>query len=251
MRKLIIVLSVFLMFSYFCFGEENDYFVLRGGISPKLKESLYVGADSKLTILPCLQIKYKIVNFDGDRLNIDLFQKNSFNFRIVSKLNYDGYKGSDSDYLKGMENRKGGVLGGAELEYLNFKNGQNIILSVDGDITGNSNGLVATVEAGQFIPLRKNIFFKPSIAFKYMDEKYADYYYGVKESESVIGRETYKLKDDFSLKLKGVFIYNLTERFNIIALYELEKVSSDIKNSPIIENGKAGTVILVASYKFY
>ena len=81
MRKLIIILSVFLMFSYFCFGEENDYFVLRGGISPKLKESLYVGADSKLTILPCLQIKYKIVNFDGDRLNIDLFQKNSFNFR--------------------------------------------------------------------------------------------------------------------------------------------------------------------------
>lgn len=250
MKKIIVLLVVFTMFAGLSYSEEKEKLLFRAGISAKLKESLYVDADSELSVLPCLQVKYKMVNFDGDRINIDLFQKNSFNFRIVSKINYDGYKGEDSDYLKGMKDRKGGLLGGAELEYLNLKNGQNITMAVNSDITNKSNGITASIEAGQFIPLGKKIFLKPSIGVKYMNADYADYYYGVKDEERISGRAAYKVGDEFALKFKGLVIYKVTERVNIIGLYELEKVSDDIKESPVVEKGSAGTAILMASYRF-
>jgi outer membrane scaffolding protein for murein synthesis (MipA/OmpV family) len=74
--------------------------------------------------------------------------------------------------------------------------------------------------------------------------------FGGKDEESISGRAAYKVGDEFALKFKGLVIYKVTERVNIIGLYELEKVSDDIKESPVVEKGSAGTAILMASYRF-
>lgn len=107
MKKLIILITIFFIVAGLSYSDEDGKFIFKIGILAKHKESLYVGVDSKLILFPYLQIKYKRVNFDGDRINLELFQKSGFNFRLVSKINYDGYKGEDSDYLQGMEDRKG------------------------------------------------------------------------------------------------------------------------------------------------
>lgn len=248
MKKLCVYL-IFFIISVFINAESKE-FKFQTGLYIKNVKNIYVGMKKDTFYFPYFQIKYKNINFDGDRIDYSLYKNENLYFNANIKLNYDGYNPEKSEKLQNMKKKYGGILAGIELKYFSEKTGSKLKLGLDKDISENSDGIVSEIEAQQLIPIINNLYFGVNAGVKYMDSKYTNYYYGVKENEKTAVRDIYNLSSDINKKAGISLIYFDNKKFTALISYEKEFLGENIKNSPIVDKNMRDTITFFAAYNF-
>lgn len=230
-------------------GKEEGL-SLEIGAFTMIKSNLYKGADNEIKLEPYINFKMGRVEFEGESLNISLFNKNNIQLALHGRFYGIGYESSDSKYLKGMKKRNLGFFAGLQCTYESEFLASKITLINENDITGDSNGSLSALKISKVIELRENLFLQPMFALNYIDSSYSNYYYGVKNNESNFEREYYKPKGSFYLSSELMGVYMLNEKISLVALYEINGLSQEVKDSPIVDDKIVQSFLLGCTYKF-
>jgi len=206
--------------------------------------------DEKTSAVPV--ILYEGENFfvRGSSLGWKFLDSKGLEFAVVGEYANDGYDSSDSDYLKGMDDRDPFFGVGAHViwnpDALGFK------LAAVTDVADNSDG--TQVSGSLFYKYRTGDWmFKPSAGFVWQSENYNDYYYGVKNSEvnNSIGRTAYNADDDFNYQLGAVAIYQQkTSPWMFAGGLRYAFLGNEIEDSPIVNDDNELTAFLGVAYTF-
>lgn len=216
------------------------------GLGAGYDRKAYRDFDDKVQGLPLLMYENRYISFFGTTLDAKLPAAGPVSFRLRAKYSGDGYEADDSPYLRGMDERKGGLwVGGAAI----WRNGV---------VNASAEALTATGDAeGKRFKLELNRTFKsgaltvtPRVAANWFDSKYVDYYYGVKAAEARADRARYVGESATNVEAGVRFGYALTPRHNVFVDVSATRLGGAIKDSPLVEKSSESGVKFGYLYSF-
>jgi outer membrane protein len=218
------------------------------GLAFRASTSPYAGADQVLDSLP-------LYVFEGDRFYIHSsragikFSTSRYAHAeafISSRLEGFPYEETPAS-LAGMEQRNPGLDGGIAYRY----DGPMGIaaIQVTNDISIESNGTELTLGYGY--RWRNGPWaVSPYFTLAYRDGDLNDYYYGVRADEATPQRPEYTAGDGFNLGLGLYGQYSVTRNWKLLAGIGAEYLSSEIRDSPIVDKTWLMSGYLGAIYDF-
>ena len=205
------------------------------GAGVSVSSSPYTGMKTKVTALPSVNYANSWLRFDGLSANVKLpipSQKVSYSLRANYALS-DGYKASDAPILNGMDKRKASLWVGAGLrmptQALNYS------LDVSTDALGYSKGTQAKLQVDKNFRIGKTVI-TPRLSTTWLDRKYVDYYYGVKDTEVTANRSRYKGKSTMNVELGVKTTYTFNPHHSVSLDVSAVMLGSQIKNSPLVSD---------------
>jgi len=222
------------------------------GIGALYKDKPYEGYDSseKTNAVPLVLYEGEHFFARGSTIGWDFMDSDALELAVIGEYLADGYESSDSDFLKGMDDRDPSFgLGGHVIwkpENLGLK------LAAVTDMADNSDG--TQVRGEVFYTHRTGDWmFKPYAGVIWQDEDYNDYYYGVRSREVniPIGRTAYSADSDFNYRFGAVAVYQQkTSPWMYIAGLRYDLLGDEIDDSPIVEDDTELTAIIGVAYSF-
>lgn len=238
------ILFICLLISTSIFADSQKKFNLSIGGGVSSKESFYLGTNEKKELIPFIYLVYKRLELDFSGAKLELIEKNNTSIKLLANFNSDGYKSSDSVYLNGLSNKEGGILGGIEISKNIEFTGSNLSFS----ILANNNGKLYLGEFTQIIPFSEKLIFIPKLKFKYMESKYATHYFGISSKEKSGIINMYTIDNSHSSEIELMLLYLINNKISLMSLFNMEALSKEIKNSPIINNSNNISLKLIVTY---
>lgn len=169
-------------------GIEDQFGTPRRGLGlgVNTKLSRYLGVENDTSVIHLLSYENRYVRFFGNALDIKLPSTCEFDFSLRSKFGFDeGYEGSDSVFLNGMEDAKGSRdLGAAAIWRSPFTKLSLKALRA----TDSSNGSRVNLEVERALSFDRRFEVRPHLGAEVVDSKYVDYHHGVKATEATPSR---------------------------------------------------------------
>lgn len=251
------ILGIFILLSAISFSED-------GG---RVKESKYkfslgamVGHGSKLYKIEKDKVNYiPFISLESEDLYIrgtEFGYKHRLNSRLVltgfsqlfGGIQLQGVGGaigavqldnSDmEDGYKGIDDRDTQVEVGLKLDYdTKFKD-----VKLQGELRGGERGGAGKISAMRTFKITNKLFVVPQVSFSLLDENLIDYYFGISEDEVNDSRnnkinKAYDInKFAYASAIGGSVSYNFNPEWSIFGLTELQYVSNEIGDSPIVDN---------------
>lgn len=166
---------------------EFQGFIWGAGIA--YQQQIYKGFDQRTIAIPLLGYVGEKLNVFGPFVSYTLFDNNSWGFDVNLSPRFTGYEEDDSDFFGGMDERKDSLDAGFSLKYnpstwsFQFKALTDVLSKSDG----------SELEISMAKKYRKNSFtIEPSVSINYLDKNMIDYYYGVRQEESLATRSFYE-----------------------------------------------------------
>lgn len=204
------------------------------------------------TPLPLLYFDNQYLHFFGTEAEIKLpgvaFSKTQrLNFGLIGRYDGSGYKSEDADILDGMAKRKGGFWGGAKMQWQTSWFTFNADWTHD--LSGNSKGQRVNLGAERRLQWG-NFSFTPRLVATWHDKKYVDYYYGVQAEEARDWRAVYQGKSAFGAEFGLLSTYRVNAHHSIMLDLEATRLSSQVKESPLIGRTHEDRFFLGYMYRF-
>ena len=158
----------------------------------------------------------------------------SWGFSLTLQPRTLGYKASDSDYLKGMDDRDATFESGLAFS-ASYHNSTYIEVMLLTDILHKYNSWISQVEIGDTFKVG-NFTFYPTLLLSYQSRKFIDYYYGVKNSEATLSRPAYSPNGGFEFGVQTYIKYPFTKRLSAFFNLKANKIPSSAYNSPLVNN---------------
>jgi outer membrane protein len=221
-----------------------------GGVS---WQKPYTGIDRENKALPLIQFENKYVRILGPNIglklpSLDISDSQKLKFSIVAKYDGSGYEADDAPILAGMAEREGGFWAGAKMEW------RNDLMDVSAewlsDVSGYSKGQLFNLGLERTWRFGKHVMLTPRVGASWQDEKYVDYYFGVRNSEVRIGRPAYVGKSGVSTKagMRGVYMFD--KRHSLLLDVEVTGLATEIKDSPLVDRSTDNRVFFGYLYRF-
>lgn len=234
-------------------GEEPSSTSWALGIGAISRQQPYTGIDRDTLVLPVLQFENRYVDIAGPQIavklpGLDIGDSQRLDFRIVGRYDGSGYQAKDALILRGMSERKGGLLAGAEVEW------NNDIVDVKAawltDASGNSKGQMFSLGLERTWQFGRHVMLSPRVEALWHDDKYVDYYFGVRDSEARLDRPAYTGKAGTSAELGVRGIYLFDQRHAVFVDVSASSLSKEAKDSPLVDRSTENRVLLGYSYRF-
>ncbi len=227
--------------------EESNASKWGVGILVGSEKTPYKGFDNKAEVFPMLTYENQWVRVFGPGVDVKMGRAGPFSFELTAKYSGDGYEASDSSYLQGMDTREGGIwLGGR----VNWKNDvANLSAELLGDASGNSQGKQFKLGVNRHFQLGA-VNLVPRIVVNWQDQKYVDYYYGVKASEANAGRAAYVGESGVSTELGLRVSYLLAPKHTVFMDMSATALPTSIKDSPLVDSNTKSAVRVGYLYSF-
>ena len=217
------------------------------GIGAATSQELYRGVGNKTSAIPLILYDNQYVHVFGTTLDVKLPSAGQFHFAVRAKYALgDGYKASQSDYLYGMAERKGGLWLGGAVTW------DNPMLQLSADwlkATNDSKGQ-------QFEVIAEHAFhygrfqLTPHISALRYDRKYVDYYFGVLPGEARPDRPAYD-GDATTQVSAGVRVnYFLSKQQLLLIDVSDTHRGGSISDSPLVDKASAASLRLGYLYSF-
>lgn len=216
------------------------------GLAVGFKHKAYRDFDDDASVRPLLLYENRYVSFFGTTLDAKLPAAGPISFRLRVRFAGDGYKTKDSPFLAGMAERKGGLLvGGAAIWRGSVINASAEALSATGDAEGKrfKVELNRNFKSGAFT-------ITPRVSANWYDDKYVDYYYGVRVSEARAGRAQYTGKSATNAELGLRVGYAVSQRHNVFVDFSATSLGGAIKDSPLVDRSSEAGVRFGYLYSF-
>lgn len=246
MKTLILLLLIICSFNH-AKASEGPPFRLSVGFGEVLKYNIryqnqyYRGKkDINFTTIPFINLHYGPIMIASGGLTISAWgnRDRSFYFNI----NRQG----DRYYGLGMDKRSDSWFFGAGFKYYNF----NLITTKD--INGKSGGRKTALSYSEMKMLENKNILRGSIALELYDQKFAEYYYGVKSSEVSSNRSEYHPARYVQMALSGFFIHNFNDHINGTLGLAFKSIPKAMKDSPTTTNADLESMMIMGiSWVFY
>lgn len=210
---------------------SETYFGL--GVGLNTERSPYAGVGNETHVIPLVNYESRWLSVHGQTADLHLLGDERLSFSARAEYGFgDGYKGSDSQALSGMSNRKESVWLGGVVEW--DAGWGDLSASWTGDASGRSKGQQVGLALERDIPLGQ-LQLTPRIGAMWQDSKFVDYYYGVRAAEARPGRSAYGGKSTISTELGVRAQYSLTPKQTVFLDLSANRVGSGIQDSPIVD----------------
>lgn len=224
------------------------------GLAVMSVQNAYKGTDRETRVLPMISYENRYVKLGGPNLElklpgIELSDSQRLNFGVMTQL-FDGagYEAKDSPALAGMSERKSSIWVGAKMEWENDL--ADVKLEWLGDASGKSKGQRLALGLERKIMLSPRLMLIPQVGVEWVDKKYVDYYYGVRAGEARAGRAAYRGDTGVSAEvgLRGVYMFD--QQHSVFLDVGVTRLSSSIKNSPLVDRSTENNLFLGYVYRF-
>lgn len=240
----ILLTFLFLFFSFTSLAQDERSWSASVGAGVVLKKNMrsgntYEGMDKKIFIkpIPMIQASWGVVSLGVQGISIRAVGNPMMNISAFIKRDGDRYHG------QGMIPRKDSVFVGATAKFFNYG------FSYSHDINGRSKGSIATANYSKFFPITGAFILRSSLSLDWLDDKYAEYYYGVRFHEVTSTRREYHLNNYFLPGLSVMPIYKLTERSSITTILSMKLLPKKVSESPTMK-GKRVDMAGILAYSY-
>jgi len=224
------------------------------GIGAAAKEKPYIGVDRETKIIPIIQFENKYIRVFGPGVDVKLpdihiSDTQKINFSAVGRYDLSaGYEASDSWVFSGMAERKGSIWAGARIRW------ENGLVNVSGewlgDASGYSKGQRGSLGLERSWRFGRHLMFSPRMAAKWLDSKYVDYYFGVRDSEATIGRAAYRGTSGVSAEVGMRSLFMIDRHHSVVLDVGVTRLASEIKNSPLVGRSSEANAFVGYVYRF-
>ncbi|WP_297596250.1 MipA/OmpV family protein [uncultured Cetobacterium sp.] len=228
---------------------SDDKFGIGAGIG--ISDSIYKGSNEKAYFMPLLDINYGDLYAKGSTLGYNLYQDDVFAASLfVDPLAGFSINGANlATGYDGIDDRDFQIMFGLRLDAKTGFYGVKTGLSAQVGEHG------AKAKASLFKPYNINdrLILIPSIYIKGYSGDYTDYYFGVTSEEARNNKnidKDYTANAAYSVGVSFIADYKLTDNVALMAFLGIEQFSSEISDSPIIEDGVLYLIGVGAKYYF-
>lgn len=224
------------------------------GLGVASSKNAYTGFKRDSTVVPFLQFENEHVKVFGPGVEVKLpglriSESQRIHFGLVGQYDLSsGYEAKDSVVFAGMAERKAGIWVGAKAEWETSL--LNVTAELMGDASGDSKGKTFSLGVERSWHFGQNWMLTPRVVAKWQDRKYVDYYYGVRAGEARAGRAAYRGDSGVSAEvgLRGVYMFD--QQHSVFLDVGVTRLSSSIKNSPLVDRSTENNLFLGYVYRF-
>lgn len=228
-NKLILLLSILLTHIY-----ATDDTSVQVGVGVSTSTSPYKGVSSVTMPLPDIELTYKSAFIEGINMGYNVYDTKTLQVGVILLPVLAGYKGKDSNDLKGMDNRNMSLEGGLRMKY-NFEN-SFLSGTVSRDVSGTTDGYTVNAAYNYILFETRNSGLSLYAGAEYLSDKKSNYYYGVKDKEATFARPSYHADGALNPFIGLTQIFAFSETWSIIANVEYKRFDSTIYKSPIVDD---------------
>ncbi|WP_345984895.1 MipA/OmpV family protein [Sulfurimonas sp. HSL-1656] len=165
--------------------------------------------------------------------------------RALTQLN----QRSKTPILQGMAERDSGWEGGLSAAYARGDFFAEFLIMHD--ITDTNNGTKLRLEAGQSFSVG-DWYFVPSVLAVWLSQPFANYYFGVKNSEEnlLIGRPAYRSDATLNLAVQTYVKYNINAHWHLLGNLRADRFGDPVSESPLTETRVMYSGMLSLLYSF-
>jgi len=207
----------------------------------------YRDFDDKTRVLPIVTFENRWVRVFGPGLEVKLGRSGPLSYGLTVGYAGDGYKASDSPFLAGMEKRKASAWVGGRLglrtEWANFS------ADWSGDVSSHSKGQKLRLGAERRFALGE-FGLTPRVTATWLDDKFVNYYYGVRAGEVTPTRAAYTPGSTVNTEIGLRVDYRLAPQQALFADVGVTSLGSSIKSSPLVDRSTVPEVRLGYLYRF-
>jgi len=226
------------------------------GVGAISRDKAYAGIDRDNMAIPFLQYENRWVSIIGPQvgfklLSLDLAPAQSLSVDLIARYDGSGYDDDDIEdtpILAGMRERKSGFWAGARIEWKT--DWVDVSAEALGDASGNSKGKRFNLGVEKTWHIGERVTITPRVAASWQDDKYVDYYYGVRADEARTGRAFYRGESGVNAEagLRGVYAFD--RRHSILVDLEVSRLAGVIKDSPLVDRSTENRVLVGYLYRF-
>jgi outer membrane protein len=225
--------------------DEGIQWSLGGGFVASPRP--YIETDPQVIPIPVVGLRYKRWFVQGIRGGYDVLQKGDFTGSLFAQARFRGLEPDSSPFLEGMQPRKKSADGGAEFVYQGRPVGFRA--SFISDILGRSKGQEVSLLAVTGAPLGR-VLVLLGAGPRWLSSNRIDYYYGVRNDEVRPGRPAYTGESTWNLDINLTVRVKLSEHWTLFSLVNREGFGSAIRNSPLVGQGAAYSLVTSVTYDF-
>ncbi|SYZ51362.1 MltA-interacting protein [Xanthomonas arboricola pv. juglandis] len=217
------------------------------GIGAVVLDQPYRDFDREIFPLPIISYESKWISATVPVLDFKFFSTDNLSLRARVRLSGDGYNADDSPFMTGMDDRSRSLWAGGALIWKTEL--ANLSAEVLADTMGNSKGARAKVQIDRRFSAGK-FGLTPRLAAEWVDDKFVDYYYGVRQSEALAGRPFYEGTATTNIQF-GLRMDYLPSRHHAMFIdLGATRVGSTIEDSPLVDKTTSTTIALGYAYRF-
>ena len=253
MRLLLLLLPLFL-------SAKDDIFI---GAGPYFQTLPYKNADPVVLGTPVLFFDNALFYIRWTRVGMYFYgqsgEEQSWGLSLTAQPQILGYyetpsltqlnSRSDTPVLQGMRERDSGWEGGLAASYARGDFFAEFL--VLHDITDTYNGTKLRLEAGHSFTVGE-WYFVPSILAIWLSQPFANYYFGVENSEAdpLIGRPAYRCDAVLNFAAQTYIKYNITEHWHLLANLRADRFGGTVAESPLTDTRYMYSGMLSVLYSF-
>ena len=224
--------------------ERPEIFVGAGAV---VQAKPFDGVDSKVYPVPLFGYEGKRLYLRGITGGYRLIMRDGFSVGPTIRPRFEGYEASDSSDLAGMKNRNPTIDGGIDAAWKTKWGLVNVVAVTD--LLGAHDGYeIELAYTAKFT--RAEFEFIPGLALVWRNSNLVNYYYGVRDMEVRDGRSAYYPDAALTPLVRLAVRRNITERWGLILGSQYEWLSSEMRDSPIVDDNGILSVLLGATYMF-
>jgi outer membrane protein len=228
--------------------DLNDYalgLTVSGGQSP------YAGGENSVIAYPILT-SFRDSAFTDDWLliregdiGIRYVTESNWEFGLIGRIQTLGLGTSDSPQFIGLDDRKWGLEIGPMVGYRGWP--VHINFKAYAEVMGHHSGLIGQLQFSLPREYERG-YLVPGIEFIHQGEDYANYYFGVSESETEPLRPEYRTDAALNTALRLRWGYCITDNWLLYGSLGLEFLDSEIKDSPIVDKDELWSASISVAY---
>jgi outer membrane protein len=227
-------------------GSPNaGNWALGGGVNVQQKG--YRDIDRDVLPLPMISYESRWISASVPTLDLKAYSGDTVSLRLRARYARDGYEAKDSSYLAGMADRKGSVwVGGAMLWRPGFANFSADVLR---DASGYSKATRARVQVDRRFSVGA-FGLTPRLGAERVDDKFVNYYYGVRADEVRADRAFYEGAASTNIDAGLRLDYTFARRHTVFVDVRATRFGNTIKDSPLMEKSSQTGASLGYIYRF-
>ncbi|MEM9102351.1 MAG: MipA/OmpV family protein [Pseudomonadota bacterium] len=217
------------------------------GLGISFNDEIYKGFSSDTNVIPIIGYMGERWQIFGPFISYHFYKTKKLTLSLKASPRFDDFDEDDSEFFRGMEDRKLSMDGGVGLSL--EEGAWTFALSAAHDLLDRSDGY--EVDAGINHKLRFGpVFFDTGLHIKYQDSDMVDYYYGVRTNEATPERPFYKgekaINPSISFGVSTPILLGGMTRLN----FEYTWFDNAITDSPLTEDD-ASLGILMSYSRFF
>lgn len=217
------------------------------GVGVAAIEKPYRDFDTETIGLPIVSFENRWISTSIPTFDVKLYSGRALSFRLRARYAGDGYEADDSPFLAGMDERKASLWAGAAVVW---KAGfATVTGEFVGDAMGKSKGTRARLQMDRRFAAGK-FGFTPRLAADWVDDKYVDYYYGVRPSEATTTRAYYAGEATTNIHAGLRVDYTPTQHHTLFFDMGASRFGSTVKDSPLVDEPNQTSIGLGYVYRF-